>query len=99
MLFPQKIMLENSIFARADRVCAVVHARAGRLISSSKDACLQTLLQVYNTFFCKENWKNFCMEENPLEGLYSFNNHLLCAPVFSTKDYKFELIMGEKNAQ
>lgn len=98
MSFPQKIKLENRIFERAQKLQVQVHARAGRLCSSSQDSYLKALLCVYNAFFCKENLKNFCMQNELLEGLYGFKKSVTRTPLFSMKDYKFELIIGEKNA-
>ena len=98
MNFSQKIELENNIFAQAAKLHAQVYARGGRLFSSSKDRYLQALLGVYNAFFYKENRGNFCVEEEYLEGLHQVTKQTVRTPVFSTKDYKFELIMGGKNA-
>ncbi|MBQ3666943.1 MAG: hypothetical protein II913_02660 [Elusimicrobiaceae bacterium] len=98
MNFSRKIELENNIFAQAAKLHAQVHTRGGRFFSSSKDRYLQALLDVYNAFFYKENRDNFCVEEEYLEGLYYVNRQAVRTPLFSAKDYKFELIVGGKNA-
>lgn len=98
MSYPQKITLENTIFARAELLRVAVCGKAGRLISSSTDAYLQALLYVYNAFFYEENWNDYCTQENDLEGFYNFRQMSVRTPVFLGKEYKFELIMGEKNA-
>lgn len=93
----QKIELENAIFARAARVDASVYARSGRLFSPCKERCLQTLLWVYNAFFYEENWKNFCTQEESLEGLTYFTSHPARTPILSAKEYNWELILGGKH--
>ena len=98
MYFQQKIKLENNIFARAEKLHVQVYARAGKFISSSEDKYLMALLSVYNAFFSKENWENFCTQEDALEGLRGFKKQITHAPLLSIKDYKFEFIMGGENA-
>ena len=98
MNFPQKITLENSIFARAEKLHVQVHARAGRLLACCEDRCLKTLLCVYNAFFCRENWESFCAWESELEGLSGFETQVMHTPVLSAKEYRFEFIVGGKHA-
>jgi len=98
MDFPQRIELENVIFAYADKLHVQIHALNGRLVTSARDCCLTTLLGVYNAFFYRENLKNFCAQESVLEGNAGFEISVVRTPLLSIKDYKFELIMGRKNA-
>ncbi len=93
----QKIELENAIFARAACAGAPVYACGGRLLSACKEACLQALLQVYNAFFCEENFENFCAQENSLLAFSYFKNHPARTPILSAKEYNFELILGGKH--
>lgn len=98
MSCPQKIMLENLIFSWAELLRVPVYGKVGRLISSSPDVHLQELLNMYNAFFYEENWKNFCAYENNLEGLCNFQKISARTPLLSGKEYKFELIIGGKDA-
>lgn len=77
-----KIDLENCIFARALRLSAPVDGVRGGLASPEKDACLQTLISVYNFFFAAENstalpdgnsllaWQKFVKERHFLPFLH-----------------------------
>ena len=98
MNFPQKIRLENCIFARAAQLQAAVYARAGRLVSASPDSCLQALLRLYNAFFYEDNWRNFCVQEDSLEAIKLFFGSSVCVSILVSKEYKFDLILGGKNA-
>jgi len=72
MNLSSKIALENKIFAQASRLQSSVHGCGGKLISSSKDVYLQALLNVYNTFFYRENYFQCGAQDNPLEAYQQF---------------------------
>ena len=55
----RKIELENLIFFRAKRLNTPIFAKKGRLLVLTHDACLRTLVDVYNYFFADENCRKY----------------------------------------
>ncbi len=77
MNLSSKLALENNIFARAAVLQTAVHSCQGKLVSWSKDACLQALLKVYNAYFYRENFSQYAALENPLDAFEQFKQ--ICA--------------------
>ena len=74
-----RLKLENLIFWRAAHLHVTVLGKNGHLLTTSQDAFLQALLQIYNGFFSSQNqrtfkeitrclWLDYLMNQLPFQG-------------------------------